>query len=40
MLINHKNDRVAAHEYPGVEGKLNEPVQEDDGDVKGENKFL
>jgi len=38
-LIDHKNDRAVEHEYSGVKGKLHEPVQEEDGDVKGENEF-
>jgi len=38
-LIDDKNDRAVEHEYSGVKGKLNEPVQEEDGDLKGENEF-
>lgn len=35
LISNHENDRAVEHEYLGVKGKLNEPVQEEDGDVKG-----
>ena len=37
LISDH--DRAVEHEYPGVKGKLNEPVQEEDGGVKGENEF-
>ena len=36
LISNHENDRAVEHEYSGVKGKLNEPVQEEDGDVKEE----
>jgi len=39
LICNHENDRAVEHECPGVKGKLREPVQEEDGDVKGENDF-
>ena len=36
LLSDYDNDRAVEHECPGVKGKLNEPVQEEDGDVKEE----
>ena len=36
LISNDENDRAVENECPGVKGKLNEPVQEEDGDVKGE----
>ena len=36
LISNDENDRAVEHECPGVKGKLNEPIQEEDGDVKGE----
>ena len=39
LISYHENDRAVEHEYPGVKDKLNEPVQEQDGDIKGENEF-
>lgn len=36
LISNDENDRAVEHEHPGVKGKLNEPIQEEDGDVKGE----
>ena len=36
LISNHENDRAVEHEYPGVKGKLNEPVQEEAGDLKEE----
>ena len=36
LISNHENDLAVEHEYPGVKGKLNEPVQEEAGDVKEE----
>ena len=36
LISNHENDRAVEHEYPGVKGKLNKPVQEEAGDVKEE----
>lgn len=31
LISNHENGRAVEHEYPGVKRKLNEPVQEEDG---------
>ena len=39
LISDQANDRAVEHEYPGVKVKLNEPVQEEDGDIKGEDAF-
>lgn len=31
LISHHENGRAVEHEYPGVKRKLNEPVQEEDG---------
>ena len=36
LINNHENDFAVEHEYPGFKGKLNEPVQEEDGGVREE----
>lgn len=39
LIINQADNRAVEHDFLGTKDKFNEPVQEEDGDLKGEYKF-